>query len=283
MKCFFTLTTLLIIQINIFASTKFSIINTGHAESYDFLARECGDFERRIFNHAAIIITHKNKTILFDTGIGKNIDAEFEESMPFWAKPFFNYTYIASVKEQLPYQKYDYIFLSHAHWDHTGGLNENLNGPIMLPKEEKDEISDKHRVAHRTFKTHIDKKRFHEFQWKHEKYLNFDKYYAPFNDKSVVFVHLPGHSMGSIGLILNSNKEKFFFVGDAVWTEEQLNKEQHKFYLSSQIVDRDRKQVLESMKKIKYMRDQLNYKIIPTHDEVVQRQFGYYPKWKELN
>jgi len=268
---------------NILAKTQFTIVNTGHADSYDFLARECGDFVKRKFNHAAFVFKHKGKTFAFDTGIGANIENEFSESMPFWAKPFFGFESGSSLKQQLPNQSYDYIFLSHAHWDHTGGLTDKLDGPLYLPEEELKEISNEHRVDYRTFPIHLKDVRPKVFKWTNKKFLNFEKHYDPFGDKKFVFVHLPGHSFGSIGLLVTIDEHKLFFVGDAVWTVKQLDDIDHKFFLASKIVDRDKEVLKESMKKIKYIQDSLGYQIIPTHDAEAHDKLGYFPKWLELN
>lgn len=264
------------------AQTSFSIVNTGYADSFDFLSRENGNFVKRKFNHSAFVIKHNGKTILFETGIGENIDSEFNESMPFWARPLFHYNYVRSLKSQIGDIKYDFIFLSHVHWDHAGGLTDNLGTRPSIPKEELEELDKETLKVHRTFPIHFKNSKPKIFKWKKEKYLSFNKYFDPFDDGKLIIVPLPGHSFGSVGIIINGSQGKYFFVGDAVWVEEQIDTISHKFCVSSSIVDRNKKTLTKSIKLIKEMKEKYGFMVIPTHDSGVQNKLGYFPKWIEV-
>ena len=268
---------------HVIGQTQFSIVKTGYADSFDFLSRESGDFKKLRFNHSAFVIKHNSKVMLFETGIGKNIDQEFRESMPFWAKPFFEYTLTNSLKSQIGNMKIDSIYLSHAHWDHAGGLTDNLGQRPTISKEEFQELDKNKLVHHRTFPIHFKNSRPKSFKWTHKPFLEFNKYFDPFGDGVIIFVPLPGHSFGSIGLILNGEEQKYFFVGDAIWVEKQLDGLNHKFCISSSIVDRNKEVLTSTLIKIKAMRDEHGYSIIPTHDSEIQDKIEYFPKWISIN
>ncbi|EQC51702.1 MBL fold metallo-hydrolase [Bacteriovorax sp. DB6_IX] len=271
--CFILLTTKAMSQ------TAFTIVNTGYADALDILSIEGGEFKKIRFNHAAFIIKHNNKTILFETGIGSKIQDEFDESMPLWAKPAFNFKYVKSLKKQLPNFHYDKILLSHAHWDHAAGLTDGLGTTPTISPEEHLELHPEHIAHHRTFPIHFKDNAPDKFKWTQSPYLHFKKHYDLFGDNKVILVPIPGHSFGSIGLIINGQKEKAFFVGDALWMEKQLDSLAHKACLASAIVDRDKKELSATIRKIKIMRDKYKYKIIPTHDASVHDKFKYFPEW----
>ncbi|MDD0852035.1 MBL fold metallo-hydrolase [Halobacteriovorax sp. GB3] len=279
--------TILIFFIAIFcfhssAKTSFTIINTGHAESLEMISISDGNFKKVRFNHAAFVIKHKEKTILFETGIGSNIHKEFKESMPFWARPIFHFTFIEGIKSQAPQLIYDHIILSHAHWDHAGGLTDNLGRRPLIGPDEIKEIQGNHIVHHRTFPIHFKDNHPISFQWTEKQYLEFEKHYDLFGDGVVILVPLPGHSYGSIGLILNGKKEKVFFVGDAIWLEKQLDLISHKALIPSYLVDRDKNKLTTSLEKIKRLRDKYKFRVVPTHDSKVHDTIGYYPLWTNL-
>lgn len=264
---------------SVIAETQFSIIKTGYADSFDFLSRENGDFKKLRFNHSAFVIKHNSKTMIFETGIGEHIDQEFQDSMPFWAKPFFKYTFTGSLKSQIGNIKIDSIYLSHVHWDHAGGLTDNLGQRPTVSNEEFKELDSEKIVNHRTFSVHFKNSQPKSFKWVNKPFLEFNRYFDPYGDGKIIFVPLPGHSFGSIGLVLNGETKKYFFFGDAVWVEKQLDELEHKFCVSSSIVDRDKKVLKNTLIKIKKMRDKHGFSIIPTHDSVVQDKIKYFPKW----
>lgn len=266
------------ISFNSFA-LEFAIVKTGHSDSFDFLSRAGGNFKKRTFNHSAFLIKHKDKLIAFDTAIGSQIEQEYAKAMPFWTKLFFSFEYTKGLKFFIEGTTIDKIYLSHVHWDHAGGLTDNLGPPPIIAPEELKELKDKYFISHATLRAHFKDHKPTSFEWKNEPFLNFKKHYDPFGDGKIIFVHLPGHSFGSMGMILNGDKDKYFFVGDAIWVEKQLEKPDHKFYLSSCIVDRNREQTMESIKKIKTMRDKHGFTIIPTHDSERQDPLGYFPQW----
>lgn len=276
---------LLMIFIFIFTSLTFandlpkiSIVKTGQAKSLEGLIYEDGSlFKTMMVNHVAFIIQYKNRNILFDTGLGDQIDHQFSKDMPFWAKPLFKYIKTQSVKNQVKNMKFDQVILSHTHWDHASGIRDFLDVPIYIDENEFGEFSKL--VKNRTLMSQFRDVELNKLIWEDKQYLMFPKHIDLFGDKRVVLVPLYGHSFGSIGLIINST-QKYFFVGDSIWTTRQLEKSSHKSFLSSLLVDRNKSETFLSIKIIKQMKRD-GYKIIPTHDYYVQEEIGYYPSWFE--
>jgi glyoxylase-like metal-dependent hydrolase (beta-lactamase superfamily II) len=255
---------------------KFSIIKTGSAHSLEGMIYEKGSFFNTIdINHSAFMIEMNGEKILFETGLGKDIHSQFDSDMPWWAKPIFSYRYSKSVKDQIGDLEIKKIFLSHSHWDHASGIKDFPTASTYMSKKEFKEL--KHLVKNRTFPSQFEGASLKSFEWVNGPFLNFEKYYDIFGDKRVVLVPLGGHSHGSVGLLVIGKKKKLFLVGDAVWTNRQLQGIQHKFYISSLLVDGNRDETMESIKKIIKIQD-LGFTIVPTHDFYVQERIGYYPK-----
>ena len=271
----------LLITLNILAASegpRFSIIQTGTAKTLEALIYEKGSlFKTMMVNHAGFLIENKGKYILFETGLGNEVDHQFDKDMSWWARPLFAYNKLDSIKEQLKdnYQ-IENIILSHAHWDHASGLVDYPTTTTLVSPEEMEEIE--HPIANRTFPSQFKGTKTKPFKWKQESYLGFDKYYDVFGDNKVIIVPLFGHTHGSLGLILNGANKKYFFVGDAIWTTRQLSPIQNKPFISSKLVDTDKEVAQKKIKIVKSMQEE-GFIIIPTHDYYVHESLGHYPKW----
>lgn len=264
------------------SSLRWSIIKTADTESLDGLVRSGGDFfALRPIHHAAFLIEHGSQHFLFDTGLGERIDQQFSREMPWYLQGLFQYQYQASVKAQLPADyAVDFMVLSHVHWDHGGGLLDYPRIPVWIDQGEFQELE--HRDNGRTFAAQFEgvEDRLEPIAWQVSPYLVFDRHRDIFGDQSAVLVPLPGHSFGSVGLILNQGAQKFFLVGDAVWAHEQVQSLEPKFWFASGLVDREPDALMQSLRKIRTLQD-LGYVIVPTHDAGVQQQLGLYPHWIE--
>ena len=106
------------------AEMRVALLRTSGVETLDALTVDGGSWVRRVpLSHTAVLIEHHAATLLFDTGLGRDIDAQFRADMP-WAAPLFAYQKVAPARDQLDAAgiRVDRILLSHAHWDHASGL-----------------------------------------------------------------------------------------------------------------------------------------------------------------
>jgi glyoxylase-like metal-dependent hydrolase (beta-lactamase superfamily II) len=263
------------------AKTKFSIVLTGSAQSLEGLSLENGSFfESLDFNHSAFLLENNGKYILFEGGIGKQIDEQFSKDMPLWAQPFFSYDKHIPLVDQLSSNiKISEIYLSHVHWDHAGALQDLGQIPTFIDGKEKKEFE--LLIPSRTFMSQFANRSLKDIKWTNQSYLGFEKYYDLFGDKTAVLVPQPGHSFGSVALIIDNGNKKYFFVGDTIWSNRQLVDTSHKGCIASKMVDRNREVLEKSIKEIKDFRERHKAIIIPTHDKDIQDKLGYFPKWIE--
>lgn len=127
--------------------------------------------------------------------------------------------------------RFDKIILTHEHYDHISGVNmwkEKTGAPVLCSKACAENIQDCRKNMAHLFKE------FCELQtwFKVEKKPDMDRFYTCSSDEvfedRVEFqweghdFHLfevPGHSMGSIGIILD---DKCFFSGDSLFGNREI-------------------------------------------------------------
>lgn len=72
------------------AEMRVALLRTSGVETLDALTVDGGSWVRRVpLSHTAVLIEHHAATLLFDTGLGRDIDAQFRADMPWWAAPLF--------------------------------------------------------------------------------------------------------------------------------------------------------------------------------------------------
>ena len=81
---------------------RFTLVRTSGLTTLDALTLADGDWTRKVrVNHTALLIQHHAATLLFDTGLGSQAQAQFAQDMPWWDKPLFRFGEVHPVREQL--------------------------------------------------------------------------------------------------------------------------------------------------------------------------------------
>src|SRR5262249_20754579 len=148
--------------------------------------------------HSVILVRHGDEQFLFDTGLGAQIDEQFE-SVPWWAKPFLAYKKLSpavATLEQggIPKSSITKIILSHLHWDHASGIVDFPDAEVWArPEEIKHgmEIPDGEPAFR---KEQYEKANFHPVILQDRKYEIFAESLDVYGDGSVVLVPLTGHT-----------------------------------------------------------------------------------------
>ncbi len=261
---------------------RFSLIKTSQTETLDAFTYEGGSWTDKVkVNHTAVLIQHHAATLLFDTGLGRQVDSQFEE-MPAWDKPLLQYGPVTPARDQLDRDgiRIDRILLSHVHWDHASALVDFPEVPVWAPYEdiEFSHISTPPAVLPSQFK--------HKVKWRPyvlepEPFMGFSESLDLFGDGSLVVVSLRGHTPGSVGLFLTlEDGRRFFFTGDASWRLEGFTGPHEKFWFSRNMVDNDREQTANVLKTVHDLAvNNPKLIIVPAHDAAVQDKLGYYPQW----
>ena len=264
------------------ANVRFALVKTSETETLDAFTYEGGNWTDKVkVNHTAVLIQHHAATLLFDTGLGRQVDSQFED-MPAWDKPLLQYGPVTPARDQLDRDgiRIDRIVLSHVHWDHASGLVDYPEVPVWAPYEdiEFSHISTPPAILPRQFQHPI---RWQPYVLEPVPFMGFDDSLDLFGDGSLVLVSLAGHTPGSVGLFLTlDDGRRFFFTGDATWRLEGFTGPHEKFWFSRNMVDNDREATRNVLGKVHdLLLREPNLTVVPTHDAAVQDRLGYYPNW----
>ncbi len=264
----------------------FSIIKTGRVAVAERLLQPDGAYGRKIdSNFSAFLIKHGDDYLLFDSGLGQTIDAQYAADMTWWQRPFFSYQaslQAASVQlQQAGYPPIGRIILSHSHWDHAGGVPDFPQAKVLVAAEEMARIKQPTRGAGGTWASQVSKVQWETLQFDAIPYQGYAKSADLFHDGSVVVVPMPGHTPGSVGLFVTVDSgQRHFFIGDVAWTVAALKAGAGKFWAAAKIVDDDHDQTQESADKVRQlMQQEPKLVVIPAHDSAVQDKLGYFPNW----
>lgn len=160
-----------------------------------------------------------------------------------------------------------YVVLTHVHWDHTSGLRDLVKPRVLMSAED---ITFAQKPGHEegtVMPHHLEGAEITPVTWDGPPVENFTASHDLFGDGSVVLVRLPGHTPGSLGVLVTRVRGKrVLFVGDTAWSLDAVAIPSHKLSLM-RFVDHDAAGLSEALWRLHHLskrdRDLL---IVPTHD-----------------
>ena len=165
-------------------------------------------------------IEHKSTKILFDTGCHPNVHTEPKKRWGQLAKIMkpvgdFNDNLILNLKKNnIEPTDIDLVINSHLHPDHCGCNEFFVNAEFVCSFEEI-EVASKLDAKTKGYISH---------EWQHPMPLKgIKEFYDVFDDGRLITIALPGHTPGSIGLQVNTDKSgSFIIASDAISLERNI-------------------------------------------------------------
>jgi len=238
-------------------------------------------FDKRAFSMTAVLVRHPQGDFLIDTGFGRDIDAHFLQ-MPWAFRVITSFERSRSAAEQLDAAKYDRsrlrgIILTHAHWDHVSGIAEFAQTPVWVNAEERGFIKNGGSLT--AVLRGFPNVNYHEYQFKENPYLGFEKSLDIFGDGSVVIVPAPGHTPGSVIVFLTlTNKKRYAMIGDLAWQREGVFEREERPWVQRTFADHNPALVRESLLRMAaIMKRYPEMTLVPAHESRAYAQIPMLP------
>lgn len=164
----------------------------------------------------------------------------------------------------------DWVILSHLHLDHAGGVGHFPNAKYVVQRDELHfayvpDFYMKGAYIRADFDKDVDW--FILEGWRDDK---FDL----FGDGKIIIYFTPGHTPGHQSLLVNLEETgPMFLTGDSCYTLENLNEDVLPGLCWGPT------EAVNSIRKMRYLRDQLGVKIVTGHDPVGWQEFKKAPEY----
>lgn len=243
-------------------------------KSLSFLRRGFGEKEpgKRI----ATYIGGAKKKILVDTGAVPDfghVAKNYPYSMPQPAKPEQDIVHQLAKAGVKP-DEIEIVILTHLHWDHVGNVTKFPNAQFIVSQEELRFALDPFPCLYMSYSA-LQAGMKPEFLKVIEKIKTVDM-----KEKQIVegvkLIPLPGHTPGSMGVVVETEVGPLVISGDAVPKYRNLEGalEEHQPYLMSGIYT-DMKSMWKSFEVIDEIVGHDFSRVIPGHDPLVFRKERY--------
>lgn len=167
-------------------------------------------------------------------------------------------------KNKVNLKKIKTMYISHLHPEHGGAISLFPKTEIAVDKKEYDYAFG--RPKYNYFKKEyesVKKWKLLDFSKADIKIDPFGRAFDIFNDGSVLVIETPGHTPGSISMIVNLPKGPVFLVGDIAWRMENIHTKTIGMpFVSVNAVDHRR----ALGKLIAFIKENPKVTIVPTHD-----------------
>jgi glyoxylase-like metal-dependent hydrolase (beta-lactamase superfamily II) len=264
---------------------QFALIKTGSTDAREGLTYAGGSFTRSFpLNYIAVLVRHPSGSLLFDTGLGKEVDQQNAVDSIWWARALSSYnkgkparTQLEEARETMPAR----IFLSHAHWDHASGIVDFPEAQVWISAAERAYVRSAKPPAVWPSQVASLNIQWKEFQFDRRPVLGFEQTLDLFGDGSAVLLSMPGHTPGSAGLLLTvGSGKRYLFVGDTVWNADAIAAEAPKSWIGRKLADSDADRTLMLVKQLHALAAaEPALVIVPAHDARVHDKLGYFPNW----
>lgn len=221
---------------------------------------------------AAVAVKHPAGLLIIDPGFGESIADDLHRAGPMvMAVMGTERTKVSTSKalERAGLHADDVRFatVTHAHWDHTGGLGDLRNARVLIARPELEWAAPFTLYFDHGVMTHHLKRaksRMFAFDFSGPAIDGFAGSFDLFGDGSVVAVPMPGHTPGSTGFLVRGRGATYLFSGDTTWTFRGVELPAHK---TLRAFDSDLDALSSSIGRLNaFLKHRPDVKVIPAHD-----------------
>ncbi|MHB8417476.1 MAG: MBL fold metallo-hydrolase [Myxococcales bacterium] len=226
--------------------------------------------------YAAWLVRHPTKgTFLIDAGLGHGTRQDLGRFSLF-PRLAFAADGAKSLGELLAERgdpSIDFVVLTHVHWDHTSGLGDLPGVKVLTTPEDAAYVGSFRGPEPSVMPEHFQGHPVTTFAWDGPARETFPASHDLFGDGSVVLVPLPGHTPGSLGVLLgNVHGHRVLFVGDAVWSSDGIRLPSQRPRPLSRLVDFDPAEVSDTLWRLRHLHERdPGLTIVPAHDGAALR------------
>lgn len=217
----------------------------------------------------SFIVVHPEATILIDPAIPRDVEQamiDFPTSARGLARPPAPMIPTVEGLAELGVTP-DLALVTHAHWDHVSGLLDLPDVPVVLPDLELDWVATGELAPAGGVRRGLARRPLHSFALDGPPILTFAASHDLFGDASIVAVPLPGHTPGSIGLLLATDDGPILLVGDAAWHSRQVEQVRQRSGIPGCLVDHDREQTWRTLHRLHALPPSIT--VVPAHDHAL--------------
>ncbi|MFC6011544.1 MBL fold metallo-hydrolase [Nocardia lasii] len=221
---------------------------------------------------STFLVRHPSATFLVDpaicAGVHRRVLSELPFPLPLLVGPDNPIRGLSEVltAHDLTGNDIDFVLPTHLHWDHVAGLYE-LPGlvPIRVPSTEYRWAMAGSHAPLGVARGPLRGRAFDLYELDGPPVLTFDRSHDLFGDGAVLIVDLPGHTPGSVGILLAvDDGTRVLLVGDAVMSTLQIDLVREKSPLLGEIVDTDRRAAFRTLHRLHALPAEIE--VIPAHD-----------------
>lgn len=263
----------------------FQLLKVGYCRHPECVAMSGGSWKSVQFPALCGLLRHPQRGwTLFDTGYSRHFmhaTQPFPQRLYRWVTPN-----ILPDEETLPAQlrlrgiateDIANIIISHLHGDHIAGLKDFPNARFFVMRAELDSMRQRSPLAnlrHGVLPNLLPDDFMQRVHWADEapraalpaELAAFGEGMDLFGDKSLLAVHLPGHTSGQLGVVLHQeNGRTTFLCADACWNLTAIAQNMQPTWLARRLFDNGT-HYLETFARLRHLHENApELRLIPSH------------------